>query len=243
MATLASADAVVQGLNGSGNLAPGWIVTLSKPGTVATAPAKDSSRIYGVVIDPSDAPLALSQNTSGQVFVATGGDYEVLVSTQNGIIKTNDYISMSPNDGIGAKATSSETTVVGRADTSFDGKKGVINGSGDTAVGRILVHVAVGSNPGYNRDLNVNNQLQNYAKVISGRPVSPFRLYVSAIIFLGAFVAAFSLLASGVRNGLISIGRNPLSKHSIIRSLIQVSILSGLIFFTGLLAVYLILKV
>ena len=239
----ARADNIVQGFNSDGSLAPGWIAALKDGSTATAAPAKDTSKIYGVVIDPSDAPIALSQNSSGQVFVATGGDYSVLVAAEHGPISAGDYVSLSSSDGIGARAVSTQGTVLGRADTGFDGKSGVINGSGDTAVGRILVHINIGPNPGYKKDETVNSQLQRYAKLFSGKNVSPVRLYTALAIFLGSFTAAVALLISGVRSGLISIGRNPLSKTSIIRSLIQVAILSVIIFLTGLTAVYLILKV
>lgn len=240
---LALADNLVQGFNSDGSVVPGWIVALGANSSVTAAPAKDTSKIYGVVIDPSDAPIALSQNSSGQVFVATSGDYDVLVAAENGPISTGDYISLSSSDGIGAKAASTQGTVLGRADAAFDGKTGVINGSGDTAVGRIPVHINIGPNPGFKKDETVNNQLQRYAKLFSGKNVSPVKLYTALAIFIGSFAGAISLLISGVRSGLISIGRNPLSKKSIMRSLVQVSILSALIFLTGLTAVYLILKV
>ena len=56
-----------------------------------------------------------------------------------------------------------------------------------------------------------------------------------------SFIAA-TLLWSGVRSGMISIGRNPLSKHSIIQGLMQVIIVAVLIFIIGVFAVYLLLK-
>lgn len=236
------ADNFVQGYNSQGNLTPGWIVELNSGTAVSAAPSSDTSKIYGVVIDPRDSPVALSQNTSGQVFVATSGDYSVLVSTENGPISSGNYISLSSTNGIGAKAVGSQTTVVGRADTGFDGKSGVITRNANYAVGEILVHISVGPNPGYNNQ-TVNGRLKNLADIISGHAVSPARLYIALVIFVVSLISAISILYAGIKNGMISIGRNPLSKHSVLRGLAQVGVLGIVIFLTGLVAVYLILKV
>jgi hypothetical protein len=50
------------------------------------------------------------------------------------------------------------------------------------------------------------------------------------------------ILYSGVRNTLISIGRNPLSKKTIYKGLIQIILMGLIIFITGLFGVYLLLK-
>jgi len=50
------------------------------------------------------------------------------------------------------------------------------------------------------------------------------------------------VMYSGIRSGMIAVGRNPLSKKSIIRSLIQTVIAGLIIFLAGVFAVYLLLK-
>ncbi|HEX4774835.1 MAG TPA: hypothetical protein VH234_04940, partial [Candidatus Saccharimonadales bacterium] len=63
------------------------------------------------------------------------------------------------------------------------------------------------------------------------------------IIFLVTAAAAVTILWSGVRSGLISLGRNPLSRHTILSGMYKV-IFTGLgIFILGLAGVYLLLKV
>jgi hypothetical protein len=47
----------------------------------------------------------------------------------------------------------------------------------------------------------------------------------------------------GIRNGLISIGRNPLSKKSIVRGMIQVILTALTIFLLGIFGVYLLLRI
>ena len=84
--------------------------------------------------------------------------------------------------------------------------------------------------------------LRKSAESLSGKPVPPARIWTGiAIVIVTGFLAG-SLLYAGVRNALISIGRNPLGKKGIIRGLMQVVIISLIIFITGLFGVYLLVK-
>src|SRR5665213_2932090 len=71
---LAKADNVVEGYTSADSLQPGQIVALvdAKNKTVKAAPANDATGLYGVVVDPSDAPITLVGQNS-KVFVATTG--------------------------------------------------------------------------------------------------------------------------------------------------------------------------
>lgn len=239
---LALADTLVQGYKSDGTLAPGWIVRLNSNSTVSVAPSNDTSKIFGVVVDPSSSPVALSQNAPNQVFVATSGDYSALVSSENGPILAGDYISMSSTNGIGAEATRGQTTILGRAATAFDGRDGAITSTSSYGIGRVLVHVSVGPNPGYNQQ-SVNKRLKNLAVLVTGRNVSPARLYVAMAIFAVTFLAAITVIWAGIKGGMTSIGRNPLSKYSVFRGMTQVSILGIVILLVGLAAVYITIKV
>lgn len=235
------ADAVVQGFTAQGDLQPGRIVALSGKSTVVAAPAKDTTQIYGVVVDPKTAPVVVSSQKD-QVYVATAGSYPVLVSNENGAIKAGDFISLSSTDGIGAKATAVQSNILGQALSGFDGQHSVITRVGNIAIGEVSVQVSAGTNP-----LNSKNSapaaLQKIASTLTGgKNVSAVRIYAGLIVFLLAFMAAVSLVWSGVKNGMISIGRNPLSRNSILASLTQVLTLSLIIFGIGMLAVYLILR-
>ena len=65
---------------------------------------------------------------------------------------------------------------------------------------------------------------------------------LSLLIFLASVVIAGSMLYAGVHSSMISIGRNPLSKQSIVRSMIQVIVTSFIVFIIGIFGVYLLLK-
>jgi hypothetical protein len=63
------------------------------------------------------------------------------------------------------------------------------------------------------------------------------------LIFLVSIVATIVILWSGVRSSLISLGRNPLSRHAIFSGMYKV-ILTGLgVFIIGLAGVYLLIKI
>ncbi len=239
----ARADNVVSGFSAPKTIEPGEIVALDKSAakTVVEAPSNDTTQIYGVAVDPSDAPITLnSQN--GQTYVATTGIYQVLVSTSNGSIKPGDYISMSPLNGIGARASNLQAVVLGQAESSFNGQSNVITTSGSAAIGRIYVNINVQRNP-LSTDTAVPNFLKKIANSLANKPVSVVRIYSSLVIFLVAAVAAVTVLWSGIRSSLISLGRNPLSRHTIFSGMYKVIFTGVAIFILGLAGVYLLLKV
>jgi hypothetical protein len=126
-----AANEIVTGFNSKQVLQPGIIVALdnTRSRSVMSAPVDSEASMYGVVVDPSDAPFTLN-GTGQQVFVATSGIYRVLVSTINGAIHPGDYISMSTLNGIGAKATPIQSTTLGQAESGFDGTSNIISNSG-----------------------------------------------------------------------------------------------------------------
>lgn len=239
----AHADTIVQGFKAKGTLQPGMIVSLSgnSNDTVQMTAGNASSNIYGVVIDPSLAPVTVQQQGQ-QVFVATAGDYPVLVSTKDGVIKSGDYISMSQIDGVGAKA-SDQSVVLGRALESFDGKNNVITTSSDGhPIGRINVAITPGKNPLVKDNVAIPAPLKRFGQAIAGKNITAVRIWAALAVFAITAVIAISILVVGIRSGFTAIGRNPLSKKSIMKSLTQVVAISFLVFVTGVFGVYLLLK-
>src|SRR5581483_4955256 len=101
LAGVTYADNVVQGFSAKGTVDPGMVVAIDKAASksVKPAPADNSNLIYGVAVDPSDAPITIVGQNS-QVFIATTGTYQVLVTAGAGAIQPGDYISMSTINGI-----------------------------------------------------------------------------------------------------------------------------------------------
>ncbi len=240
-ATAVLADTVLRGYDSQAPLQPGLIVALDvKTEKIKIAPASDPRAIFGVVVDPSESPIALTG--SGQTYVATTGKHRVLITTENGGIKSGDYISMSSVDGIGAKALTSQSFVLGRAIEDFDGKNKVINTVNGLKVGRIGVDITPKGNPLKKAGLAVPESLRKVSEAVAGNPVGTLKIYLALLILIASTIISTILVATGVRSGISSIGRNPLSKKSIIRGLMQAIIMAVLIFIIGLFGVYLLLK-
>jgi len=255
----AVAQNVTQGYLSDTSIQQGIIVQLKHGDASKVVPVSqtDETDILGVVVSPNDAPVSLTNNANqDQVYVASYGQYGVLVSTQNGVIQAGDTIAISSLDGVGMKADTKREAILGKAVQSFDGKSAtqstavLKDSSGHettVAIGRIAVNINVAHNPAYQATdttvAGVPSFLSKAAQVVTDKPVTAIRIYASVAVLLLAVVVAGVLLYSGVRNGMTSIGRNPLAKKSIMRSLLQVVIISLIVFIIGLIAVYLLLKI
>lgn len=241
----AAADDVARGFAAKGHLETGWVVALSKDkqGTVEAAPPNDSSRIYGVVIDPNDAPVTLNRQSGDQVFVATSGTYPVLTSTQRGSIKPGDFLSISSTSGIAALADYEQSSIVGRAAAAFDGKSGALSSGNGYAVGRINVNIEPRKNPLVKNDIAIPSFLRKIGEAVAGKPVSALRIYVALAILFTAVVLATTLLWASVKGGMIAMGRNPLNRAGIMNSMFRVVTAASVIFIVGLFGVYLLLRI
>lgn len=245
-----SAQSVLQGYSSDEKLQRGMLVA-GKEGDetkVVALTDKTADKFKGVVVEQNDSPVTISSDDR-KIFVATTGPYDVLVSNENGTIKRGDYISISTASGIASRATEFQPYVIGVAASNFEGGGDSIGttktSSGkDVQFGRIKVDVAFGRNPALKipeKD-RVPDALQKLSQSIADKPVSSIRIYLGLAVFVGTAIIAGTMLYSGTRSSIISIGRNPLSKASIYRGLIQVVLLSLIVFITGLFGVYLLLK-
>jgi hypothetical protein len=249
-----NAQAVSEGFQSEGNVQRGMIVRIKKEDSrkVMALTQETADQMHGVVVNSSDAPVTLSDDGQ-KVFVATTGHYNLLVSSQAGSIAPGDYVTISSLAGVGMKAGSKDTYVVGRALSAFDGVNNVSStneltdsagGKKKVNLGQIQVDITVARNPLLKgEDPNVPEFLRKATETIAGKPVNAVRIYIAILVFcISAFVSG-SLLYGGIKSALISVGRNPLARKRIIRTMFQV-VMSGLIVFTiGLFGVYLILKI
>lgn len=246
----------VQGYGAAGPIDIGTIVTLTEKSgnTVQAATQAELQNMFGVVVDRNQLPLAISNSSvENETYVAVSGTYNVLVSTQGGAIKAGDYITLSSVNGVGMKAGTKEKTVFGRAAGSFDGK-GVTLGTTtikDTSgkevqtvtMGTVPVTINIQRNPNIkSTKVDVPQWLERLGQQIADKQVSPVRIYLSMAITAVSLITAIIVLYAGVRNAIISIGRNPMSKKSIFRALLEIILTSILILIIGLFAVYLLLK-
>jgi hypothetical protein len=247
----ALAQAVAQGYGSDSNLQKGTIVRLKDGDKTKVTPLSASSitQMQGVVVAANDTPVTLSSDNpdAQQYFIATVGEYDVLVSDQNGAIKTGDYITISSIDGVGMKADGRQSIVLGKATSSFSGGGSTVSttkvGAKSVNIGRISVIIAISHNPLATPEAsNIPGLLKRAGRAITDKDVNPVRLYLGLIVLVGAVIVSASMLYSGVRSSVTAVGRNPLAKKSILRNLLQVTIMSLVVFTIGLIAVYLILK-
>lgn len=235
------ADSVVQGFLANSVLTPGQVVSLSKNGTtVQLAPADNPDAVYGVVVDQAEAPLTLNREGQ-QVFVALGGSYPVTVSSQNGVIRPGDYLSISGIAGVAMKATPNQSMILGHAIEGFDGQSA--QKAGAYNISNIKASISVTRNPSFTNSLAIPQPLQRIGNSIAGHEVSPFRVYAALIIFIVASVLTMILLVVGIRSSMTAMGRNPLSRHLILRGMFEVIGAATAIFTASIIGVYLLLKI
>jgi hypothetical protein len=247
----------VQGYGADVPLDNGMIVQLTGKDSnqVKIATHADAQNMFGVTADRNQLPVTISQGLKNEVFVAVSGTYNVLVSTQGGAIAAGDYVTLSSVDGVAMKAgmKDKDATVFGRAASAFDGK-GVTLGTtplkdtsgktyGQATLGSIPVTIDIRSNPNQkSTKVNVPSFLERVGLTIAEKEVSPIRIYLSIAIAVICLIASMIVLYAGIRSGVISIGRNPMSKKSIFHALIETILTSLLILIVGLFAVYLLLR-
>ncbi len=247
------AQTVTQGYSADEPLQRGMIVRIKKEDTTkVTALTQDAiDEMHGVIVESNDAPVTLSADGQ-RVFVAKTGHFDVLVSNQNGTIAAGDYITISALSGIGMKAGTRDPIIVGRALAAFDGKSNIVGTSEikDSAgtshpisFGRVQADIHIDRNPLLKAaEPNVPTFLKRAAESIAGKPVAAVRIYLAVLIFTISTIIAGILMFSGIKSAIISIGRNPLSRKSIIRGMLQVIITGLIIFILGIFGVYLLLK-
>lgn len=246
----------VQGYSAEQSIDHGTIVELADRDArrVKVASQANLKNMFGVVVDPQQLPIRLSnEGLENEVYVAVSGTYNVLVSTQGGKVSAGDYITLSSIKGIGMKAGTDEPSVFGRAVSGFDGKS-MTRGSVDiqdakgnklqtVQLGSVPVTIEIQRNPNEkSTKARVPDVLERIGQAIAEREVSAIRIYISLAIAAISLVTALVVLYTGVRSSIISIGRNPMSKRSIFRALLQIILTSFLILVIGLFAVYLLLR-
>ena len=222
-----------QGYATTTEIATGSLVSLNSKssGDVVVADLNNAGRLFGVVVAPSSASISLSGGT-GQVQVTTTGSALVFVTTSGGDIHIGDYIAVSPIAGVGMKASSAGTRVVGTAQADFNGqgagatKRTIDGGAGkkEVAIGQIPVVISVSSytDTDGKQTYVIPNWLQNLSNTVAGKSVSPIRIILAGLVLIVALTSVSVLLYSAVRNSIISIGRNPLSRGGVVQGMLIV---------------------
>lgn len=201
-------------------------------------------RLLGVAVSPTDS-FAVVGSSDFKVYVQTSGEAEAFVSDINGQVKKGDDLVLSPLRGILMKYDITQSRKVARAleDPIDQGTEEIeVNQSSGNASSRIQkVKISILSINAAN-DQGRNSALARLSKSVSGKDVGDLRVIIAIVIFTFLIVIEGGIIYSAVSSSLIAIGRNPLSKGAIRQELIKVLLIALIVLFSGLTAVYLLLR-
>jgi len=254
-ASKTTSENVIQSYNAGPTVLTSMLVELNPKdkSTVIPLTNTDIGNMLGVVIPTSSATIVLTPQyvPTQQVLVVPSGNYNTLVSNQDGPIKTGDYLTVSALPGIAMKANSNDPLIIGRAMASFNGTnsanvislKNAQDSNLKVSVGQIAADVQLAPDPLYLKNSNSILVFLTRAEYnVTNKPVSPARTYLCGLVFLATILVTVVILYTGTRTSIVAVGRNPLASSKISRSMIK-TIFSGLLVFAiGTASVYLILN-
>lgn len=251
-----AAQSVSRGyISSDSGLQPGMVVGLSDSSTaekpvVERASRDKADKIIGIATQPGETLITLGSGDQ-EIYVQTNGTVDVFLSDMNGSIKKGDPVTISPLKGVLMRAPQSEGGV-GSALVDFD-EAAAQTQTVQSADGEKLVKIGKASisftASGASSDASRNNAgsspsaLQKLGASITGKQVSNLQVVVALIIFIVVMVAEGNIIHGAVSSAMVSIGRNPLSKKTIEKELIKVTIVALAVLFVGLGAVYIILSI
>lgn len=206
----------------------GSLVSLVSSGTdnVEESNSANAQQLVGVVEQSNQSLLAVNP-TSGKVQVATSGTVNALVSTVNGNISVGQQIAVSPFNGVGMKAGPGNR-VIGIATTDFNSSTAgatseqVTDSFGNhhiVTVGYVRLTIAIGT---FNSSNFSIQSLQDFVEALTGHPISIVRLIVCLIVAFLAILSIVTLVYASIYGSIVSIGRNPLAKMAVFRTLTSV---------------------
>jgi hypothetical protein len=229
---------------------PGSVVSLdtTAQNQVVAANTNNQQRLVGVTVNNQQSLLAVN-DASNTTQVVSNGVAETLVSTINGPILIGSQVSVSPLSGVGEN-DSSGSRVVGIAEAAFNSStSGAISQNiYDTShhlhtiyVGYIPVLIAVNSNTTNNQSGGFINSFRSLLSNFAGHTISNTSLLLISIITFIALVTIIILVYGAITGGLISLGRNPLAKGSILASVGQIFLMVLVIAAISITIIYFIL--
>lgn len=247
----ASSSNISHSYSSEGNIHNGSLVSLdsAKPGFVQAADVNNGSQLIGVTVSSQDSLLAVDP-TGNTIQVALSGTVNTLVSTVNGNIKVGDQISVSPFAGIGMEA-SPASRVIGLAQTAFNqgtsgataeqikDKNGQIH---HLEIGYVRLTIGIGTGYGTGAGGAQANFLQRLIKSLTGHTVSTIRIILSVIVGLVSLVSLITLVYASIYGSIVSVGRNPMAKNAIFRTLSSVMIMAFITVIVACITIYYLLK-
>jgi len=229
----------------------GSIVSLDpkQQGFVQLADSTNGAKLLGIAVPSQDSLLAVDPSST-TVQVAISGNANTLVSTVNGDIKVGDQISVSPFGGIGMESLAGNR-VIGIAQSAFSSKTGgstteqVKDKTGKAhqiQVGFIKLAIGIGTGAGTGGGGNQANFLQKLIKSLTGHTISTVRIVLSLVVGLVALISLVTLVYASIYGSIVSVGRNPLAKNAIFRTLGSVMIMAFITVTVACVTIYYLLR-
>lgn len=231
---ISSGIAVSLPVQGS-NVRDGSIVTSTNKGYFLAKQPYDPA-IYGVVsLSPA---VSFEKSPNSYYPVISSGKAYVMVSSENGAIKTGDFITSSKIPGVGMLA-SQDGYILGTALEDY-------TSSNPRATGSILVAI----NPRYTTAVSYGSKGVNLLLNIRSAASSPFlspltslRYLLAVAVTAGSFLFGFLHFGRFGKTGIEALGRNPY-KAKVISFGIAANIFFTFVFIvSGLFLAYIILTV
>ncbi len=204
------------------------------------------NRIFGII---EDDPLAVYRDTnaaSNERPIVRSGDATVNVTDYNGKIVVGDYITSSPVNGEGMKATLSgnvigvaTSAVTETGKTSFQGKQ-LTRGTITVAVNIAYVDISTArSNIALFSQINSAlfknvSDPEKFATVV--------RYIIAGIIALLSFAFGFLTFSRSIGKGIEAIGRNPLAKRAIQTSIVLEIVMTVITSLAGVVLAFIIVR-
>ncbi|MEO5627853.1 MAG: hypothetical protein ABIQ89_03115 [Candidatus Saccharimonadales bacterium] len=216
------------------------VTTQVEKSTIAQA-----SSTLGVVVDPGQDLVTVS--TSGdQVYVANSGLVTVYATDINGPVKFGDLLAPSPIAGVLMKANQGSVGILGVAQEDFPSKTAekvsVQNESGQTVEAKVaLVRLNMDVKFSTSNEASGKSLLERIGEAVVRRPVNTTQVVVAMVILTILLLVEGTIIYGAINSSIVSLGRNPLAKRTIMRGLGQIIILVMIVLGLGLAAVYLVL--
>lgn len=188
------------------NLKDGTIITYTSKGYKVASKEYDPD-VYGIITTKAAISIDKENNTSSYL-VSSNGIIYVRVTTINGAIKKDDWITTSSIPGVGMKATRAGY-VIGSAQEAY----AATNPKAEKLIPVSISfrHVA----PKNALNSNLMDIFNLSALATYEQPLTVFKYLIAAALIIISFVAGFLVFGRVAGLGVQSIGRNPLASRKI----------------------------
>lgn len=239
------------GFTGLDDVKTGMAVSVSKSNSdeVELANSVNEEYLLGVVVNEEKSTLVINDNELNEVFVATDGTVELVVSDLGGEIAEGDLVSTSLISGVGKKLNpNTGDKVIGVAKSPFNENSGnsrsvELENNGKVNIGTITVELLIREYSENTGSAEEESFIQYVARRITGKPVSMAQAIISSVLVLIGLMISGSILYGSIRGGFLSIGRNPLSTKMIYQGMVKSSFITLAVMLMTLTVGYVILLI